>query len=336
MKQFASTALIAVCAFLAGLALHGPVVQAADNSAVATKDGRTFTLEDIDIYWLRNLGADGLRAFFEDMVLYQEGLRLNLKPTDAEVADYIQSTMGQDTYKQFIQLYSERAVRQLVEVTLVNRKFDQYLRDKIRKEKDLSVTEAEANQYFLKHIDQYDLPQGAYLGLITVEDKPKADAVLKRLKAGEDFNKVAAEVNMDPQLREAKGELGLYRKGDGWLPKPLEDAALALKENQYSNVIQGQYCHILFCHQIAPEVSPTFSDVKDRLMQDLLEQKIEPFYNDAINALMAKEMPRFSIQADLFRPEDKPTKGVPVAPPGSGSAPPAAAPPKAGRAKTKN
>lgn len=296
-----------ISAVLTAVLLALPAL-AADNSAVASKDGKTFMLEDINIYWLRNLGSEGLRAFFEDMVLYQEGLKQNLKPTDAEMKDYIDNVMGSATYQQFLQLYTERGVRQLVEVTLVSRKYETWLRDKIKRERSLTVTESEARDFFLKNIDLYHLPEGAYLSIISVDSKPKADQVIQRLKNGENFSDVAAQANMDKALRDVKGELGLYRKGDGWLPKPLEDAGLALAAGKHSNVIEGQFFHILFCHQRSPEVSPTFADVKDRLMQDLLEDKIDPHYFDAINELMKREMPRFNIQAALFRPEDAPAR----------------------------
>jgi hypothetical protein len=88
----------------------------------------------------------------------------------------------------------------------------------------------------------------------------------------------------------------------------------------------------VFCHERAPEVSPSFADVKDRLMQDLLEQKIAPFYDDAINTLMAREMPRFQIQADLFRPDEQAAK--PAKPAGGNAPAPApAAPPKSSKPK---
>lgn len=294
-------------AALAAILMSFPGI-AADSSPVAAKDGKTFVLEDIHIYWLRNLGSEGLRAYFEDMVLYQVGLKENLKPTEAEMTDYINNVMGAATYQQFIQLYSERAVRQLVEVTLVSRKYETWLRDKIRREKSLTVTESEAQKFFLENIDLYHLPEGAYLSIISVDSKAKANQVLERLKNGENFSDVAAQANMDKALRDVKGELGLYRKGDGWLPKPLEDAGLTLQAGQYSGVIEGQYSHILFCHQRSPEVSPAFADVKDRLMQDLLEDKIDPHYFDAINELMKTEMPRFNIQAELFKPEASPVR----------------------------
>jgi foldase protein PrsA len=303
-----------VIAALAAALLAVPSA-ASDGSPVASKDGRTFTLEDINIYWLRNLGSDGLRAYFEDMVLYQEGLKLNLKPTEAEMTDYINNTMKRETYQQFLQLYSERAVRQLVEVTLVSRKYETYLRDKIRKEKSITVTEAEAQKYFLDNIKLYHLPEGVYLSIISVENKAKADEVMKRLKAGENFSDLAAQYNMDQEMREVKGELGLFREGDPTLPKPLADAAMKLQKGQYSGIIEGQFCHILYCHERSPEVSPEFGKVKDRLMQDMLEAKIDPLYFDAINDLMKREMPRFNIQAELFRPEDDPAKpAVPAKP----------------------
>jgi parvulin-like peptidyl-prolyl isomerase len=305
----------------AGLCLGWIVVaQAADNTPVATKDGKTFFLEDINIYWLRNLGSDGLLAYFEDMVLYQEGLKLNLRPTDAEMTDYIDNRMGRETYQQFIQLYSEHAVRQLVEVTLTSRKYEQYLRDKIRKENSLTVTEAEAKQFFLKNIELYHLPEGAYLSIISVDTKKKAEEVMSHLKAGQNFNDLAAKYNLDPWLRDIKGELGLYRRGDG-LHKSLEDAGLALAPNKFSEIISGtKNFHILFCHQRSPEVNPSFEEVKDRVMQEVLDQKIDPLAQKAMNELMKREMGRFDIKADLFKPE--PAEGKPAARTGGGAAKP--------------
>lgn len=284
--------------------LVGTSAQAADTTPVASKDGSTFTLEDLNIYWLRNLGKDGLLDFFQTMVVYQEGLKQNLKPTDQEVSDFINNTMGQDIYSQFKQLYSDRAVRQLVEYTLVTAKYETWLRDKIRSEKNVTVTEQEANQYFLENIDQFHLPEGVFISIISVDNKTQADAVLARLKAGENFNDVAGEVNMDSEMRAARGEIGVYRKGMG-LPDPLEQAAFALADGQFSDIIKGQNYHIVYCHKHYPETAPSFADVKEDLMLEMVEAKIDPYYIDELNALMARELPRFSIQAELFRPDEE-------------------------------
>ena len=280
-----------------------PPARAAGDSPVATKENVTFTLDDLNIYWLRNLGKDGLLDFFQTMVVYQEGLKQGLRPTQQEMTDFVDKTMGRDVYNQFKLLYPEKSVNQLLEYTIVTSKYETWLRDKIRREKNIKVTEDEANKFFLENIDQFHLPEGAHLSIISVDNEASAKTVLSRLQAGEDFGSIAAEVNMDPQMRAVRGELGSYRRGEG-LPKPLEDAAFSLSEGQYSGIIKGTNFHIVYCHRRYPEVSPTFDQIKTQLMVDLVEAKIDPYYIDALNDLMAVQLPQFNIDAELFRPEE--------------------------------
>ena len=294
-----------IAAFLVVLALAGQSpASAAWDSAVASKDGTTFTVENLSIYWLRNLGKDGLLDFFQTMVVYQEGLRQGLKPTAEETQSFINEKMDPLVYEQFKQLYSQPALDQLVEYTIVASKYELWLRDKILREKNIAVTEEEARDYFLKNIDQFHLPEGVYISLISVDNQTQANAVMDRLRQGENFNDIAAEVNMDPELRAVGGELGAYRKGDG-LPEPLEQAALALQEGQYSDVIKGTNYHIVYCHKRYAQVSPTFEDVKTELIQDMVQAEIDPFYIEELNSLMQREMPRFNIVAELFRPVEE-------------------------------
>ncbi|MCH7472394.1 hypothetical protein IIA79_05525, partial [bacterium] len=141
---------------------------AAPGTPVASKDGTTFTLEDMHIYWLRNLGKDGLLDFFQSMVIHQEGLKLGLVPTQAEIAGFIQDTMGQDIYSQFMELYSERAVKQLIEYTIVIDKYNDWLREKIRREQSITVTEADARDFFISNIEEFHVPEGVHLSIISV------------------------------------------------------------------------------------------------------------------------------------------------------------------------
>lgn len=290
--------VICLCLTLALPALASP------DTPVAAKDGITYTIEDVNVYWLSNLGANGLKDFIATMVVYQEGVRQGLKPSASEIDDFINNEMGRDFYNQFKQLYSERSVRQFVEYTLVTSEYETWLRDKIRRERNVTVTETEANDFFLSNIELFHVPEGVYLSIISVESQAQADAVLGRLGAGEAFSKVAGEVNMDAQMRAVSGELGVYHRGEG-LPEPLENAAFALQPNQYSRVIKGTNYHIVFCHKKYEDVSPSFNDVKEDLMLELVEAKIDPFYEDELNRLLSTELPRFDIIADLFRPEDE-------------------------------
>jgi parvulin-like peptidyl-prolyl isomerase len=276
---------------------------AAPETPVATKGVNTYTLEDLCIYWLRNLGKDGLLDFFQTMVVYEEGKRQGLAPSQQEVDSFINDTMGRDIYDEFRQLYSDRAVRQLVEYTLVTSDYEQWLRDKIRRDKNITVTESEAHEFFLSNIDLFHTPEGVWISLISLPSQAQADEVLRRLGTGENFNDIAGEVNMDSQMRAARGELGIYHRGEG-LPEALEEAAFTLRENQYSGIIKGTNYHIVMCHKRYSESSPSFDEVKEDLMLELVEAKIDPYYVDELNALMANEMPNFNITADLFKPDE--------------------------------
>ena len=115
------------------------------------------------------------------MTVYQEGVKVGLKPTAAEVKDFVDNKMSPDIYNQFKQLYSAKAVDQLVDYTIVGAKYEKWLRDKIRREQNITVTEQEANDYFLKNINQFHLPEGVYISIISVDNKTQADDVLKQM-----------------------------------------------------------------------------------------------------------------------------------------------------------
>jgi parvulin-like peptidyl-prolyl isomerase len=310
MTLYLSPRLVTVLAVLALTLSMVITAPAAPTTPIVSKDGETFTLDDVSLYYLRNLGKDGLLDFLQTMVVYQEGKKIGLTTTAAEKSDFIEKKMGRDVYDGFSQLFNKAEVDQLVDYTQVEAKYYKYLRDKIKKDKNYTVSEKEARDYFTSHIEDFHLPEGAYLSIISVDSQAKADAVLKRLSAGEDFRKIAGEVNMDPKMRAMRGELGVYRKGDG-LPKELETAALALKKGEYTKkAIKGTNYHLLFCHEKYAEVTPKFDDVKEQLMSDMLESKVDPDFQDQLDKLMAREMPRFTIQADLFKPDANPTDSV--------------------------
>lgn len=77
------------------------------------------------------------------------------------------------------------------------------------------------------------------------ESKQKAEEVLKRARAGEDFEALAREFSTEPGAEQSGGELPWFGRAaegqPGGMVKPFEDAAFALKENEVSDVVQTDF-----------------------------------------------------------------------------------------------
>ena len=69
--------------------------------------------------------------------------------------------------------------------------------------------------------------------------RQKAEDLLRRVHAGEDFAELAKEYSEDPGSRAQGGDLGWF--GRGQMVKPFEDAAFALKEGEVSGVVESPF-----------------------------------------------------------------------------------------------
>jgi len=83
---------------------------------------------------------------------------------------------------------------------------------------------------------EIDAYVAAHPELDTKAERAKLEAVLARVRAGEDFNKLADEFTEDPSGKGKGGDLGWF--GRGVMVKPFEDAAFALKPGEVSNVFE--------------------------------------------------------------------------------------------------
>lgn len=74
---------------------------------------------------------------------------------------------------------------------------------------------------------------------IMVNTEEDAKAVLARLKAGEDFVKIAQEVSLDDGSKEEGGDLGFFPKG--YMIPEFEAAAFSLQPGTFSDPVKSQY-----------------------------------------------------------------------------------------------
>jgi peptidyl-prolyl cis-trans isomerase D len=106
------------------------------------------------------------------------------------------------------------------------------------------VPEGDVEKYYTEHASEFETPRQvraahllvavAQTGGSEAEDKARAKVadVIRRVKAGEDFGKLASEVSEDPGSKAKGGELGWVKKGE--MVPQFEEALFSLKRGEVS------------------------------------------------------------------------------------------------------
>ncbi len=103
---------------------------------------------------------------------------------------------------------------------------------------------------------------------ILVEDEAEAKKVAARVKGGEDFAKVAAEVSKDPGSKTDGGELGFFTKDR--MVEPFAEAAFKMKPKDISDPVKSQFgWHVIQVEERRTKPAPTYEELKDQIDQYL-------------------------------------------------------------------
>jgi peptidyl-prolyl cis-trans isomerase C len=130
------------------------------------------------------------------------------------------------------------------------------------------------------------VPQGAPAAR-KEELRKKAEGLLSRVRAHEDFAAVARESSEDPGSAPRGGELGVF--GRGQMVPPFEQAAFALKPGEVSGVVETPFgFHVIKVTERIPARKLSFDEVKDRLKQEMVQQKRQQAQQSFLNSLRAK------------------------------------------------
>ncbi len=101
----------------------------------------------------------------------------------------------------------------------------------------------------------------------------EAKEVIAKLEAGENFDELAKKYSDDSSNKDNGGKLGDFNHGQ--MVEEFEKAAKEMKSGTYSTTpVKTQYgYHIIY--KISQKDKPELKDVKDDILDDLVEQKLE-------------------------------------------------------------
>ncbi|GAA5098656.1 peptidylprolyl isomerase [Bartonella acomydis] len=114
---------------------------------------------------------------------------------------------------------------------------------------------------------------------ILVKTKKEAEAIIKRLNKGENFEEIAKKTSTDGSAA-VGGDLGYFSHGQ--MVKPFEDAAFGLKVGEYTkNPVESPFgWHIIKVEDRRLKQPPAFDDVKEMLRTQLIKEHYQKLIVD--------------------------------------------------------
>ncbi len=111
-----------------------------------------------------------------------------------------------------------------------------------------------------------------------------AEAAAARVRAGEDFAAVAAEVSADAGTKAQGGDLGWI--GRGMLPGPFEEALFSMQVGEVSDPVLSEFgYHVIRFDELRAGDQQPFEAVRDELAAELRTRRAENEFYDRANEL---------------------------------------------------
>jgi len=150
----------------------------------------------------------------------------------------------------------------------------------------IRVTDAEAELYYKANPKLYTSAQRVRVAQIVIRDRDRAGAILKRLKAGEDFDKVARAVSIGPEA-ERGGDLGFFERGT--MPEAIDRVVFSLPVGKLSGVVRSPYgFHIFKVLEKDDAKGRKYAEILEWVKADLQKLKEAEAYKRWIEGLKAK------------------------------------------------
>jgi parvulin-like peptidyl-prolyl isomerase len=234
---------------------------------------------------LENLRRAYLDQVIERKILVQEGRRLGIRITPEELNQAV-SEIKKD--------YSGEGFG--VTLGLKGMTLDEW---KVRLEEQLlaekviqgasrfqdKIDDKEALRYYEDHRSSFQIGQKVRVRQIVVADGEEAIQILKRLKKGESFEKMAMVKSLGPEKVQG-GDLGYFSQGE----KPAEfDCVFNMEVGAISEVIKSPYGYHIFKleEKIEPREIP-FEEAKAGILQELGRKRGEEKYEKWMKDLKRK------------------------------------------------
>jgi len=242
-----------------------------EERVVAFVNGRPITQVEFEAEW--NELPDATRARYEKEGgkprLLSEVITRELLLQEARKQGFDQNDQIRDRARR----YKEKLM------------LDELLKDRIKTK--IELTKEELDAYYEKHARQLLTPLKVRVAVMLLPNFPAAKDLEKQVNQGGDFAKFAQRYSVDPKTKANGGDLGPYRKD--LVVTEVDEVIRQLKPGMVSAPIKTDAGYYLVkITALDPEIIQADLATRERLRQELLNEKRQKRFDDVIADIRAK------------------------------------------------
>ncbi len=228
-----------------------PITRAEVDRATKILAAQNRMPQNLDPEAKKQMESAALDQLISAELVYQAGLKLEIKDLDKQVAD--KAAQGKARFTTPAEYEAALKANNITdkEVLELIRK-DVVIGNLLEKEivSKMTISDADIKKFYEENQDKFKQPESYHASHILIGVKPeatpeeklkardKAEALRKRILAGEDFAALAKAESSCPSSAQG-GDLGFFGKGE--MVPPFENATAALKPGEISGVVETQF-----------------------------------------------------------------------------------------------
>ena len=227
-----------------------------------------------DMELINSYKRENDRLTLEYVMFESKDFQDKITPSDTEIQEYFET--NKDNYRKPAEVnanYIEVAIAdQMPSVNVTDNDGKEYFEDNQDEFKQEHKVKA-------RHI-LFKMPENADESVIE-SVQTRANEVLEKAKAGEDFAELAKTYSEGPSAPQG-GDLGLF--GKGAMVPPFEEAAFSLKTGEiYDGLVKTRFgYHIIKVEEVQEESIPDFNDIKEEVMEKLKISRADAYARELI------------------------------------------------------
>lgn len=157
--------------------------------------------------------------------------------------------------------------------------------------KGVGITDEEIQSYYDRHPDRYEKPAEVHIKEILVKTEEGASDILKQLKKGADFEKLAEEKTLRTYVKNQGGDLGAFRRSR--YPE-LFDAAFQMKKGELKGPIKitdrqfGESYAVIKLIEKKEAGKTTLEEIKDQVTGQARREKDNNIFKQWVDTQKAR------------------------------------------------